>query len=57
MSHRDGVGKGVVRIILDQSNRPIGYWEGTYWYEGGKEIRNPTLTESIAFARLVASSN
>ncbi len=57
MPHRDGIGKGVVRIILDQSNRPIGYWEGTYWYEGGKEIRKPTLTESIAFARLVANNN
>ena len=57
MPHRDGVGKGVVRIILDDANRPIGYWEGTYWYEGSKEIRKPTFTESIAFARLVADSN
>ncbi len=57
MPHRDGVGKGVVRIILDDANRPIGYWEGTYWYEGNKEIRKPTFTESIAFARLVADSN
>jgi hypothetical protein len=57
MPHRDGVGKGVVRIILDNANRPIGYWEGTYWYEGSKEIRKPTFTESIAFARLVADSN
>jgi cell wall-associated NlpC family hydrolase len=57
MAHRDGVGKGVVRIILDDSNRPIGYWEGTYWYEGNKEIQKPTLTDSIAFARLVAGSN
>ncbi len=57
MPHRDGIGKGVVRIILDDANRPIGYWEGTYWYEGSKEIRKPTFTESIAFARLVADSN
>lgn len=57
MPHRDGVGKGVVRIILDEANRPIGYWEGTYWYEGSKEIRKPTFTESIAFARLVADDN
>lgn len=57
MPHRDGVGKGVVRIILDDANRPIGYWEGTYWYEGSKEIRKPTFTESIAFARLVADSS
>lgn len=57
MPHRDGVGKGVVRIILDQSDRAIGYWEGTYWFEGGKEIRKPTFTDSIAFARLVAGRN
>lgn len=57
MSHRDGIGKGVVRIILDPSNRPIGYWEGTYWYEGAKEIRKPTLTDSIAFARIVAGGD
>ncbi len=57
LPHRDGVGKGVVRIVLDDENRPIGYWEGTYWYEGNKEIRKPTLTDSIAFARLVADNN
>jgi len=54
MPHRDGIGKGVVRIIVDKSDKPIGYWEGTYWYAGKKEIRKPTFTESIAFARLVA---
>lgn len=57
MAHRDGLGKGVVRIILDDADRPIGYWEGTYWYEGKKEISKPTLTESIAFARLVAGGD
>lgn len=57
MPHRDGIGKGVVRILLDDTNRPIGYWEGTYWYEGNKDIRKPTLTNSIAFARMVADSN
>jgi cell wall-associated NlpC family hydrolase len=57
MPHRDGLGKGVVRIILDESDRPIGYWEGTYWYEGKKDIRKPTFTESIAFARLVSDGN
>jgi len=57
MAHRDGIGKGVVRIMLDESDRPIGYWEGTYWYEGKKEIRKPTFTESIAFARLVSGGD
>ncbi|PZM80820.1 MAG: hypothetical protein DKT66_16375 [Candidatus Melainabacteria bacterium] len=57
MPHRDGIGKGMVRIILDDDNQPIGYWEGTYWYEGNKDIRKPTLTDSIVFARMVADSN
>jgi cell wall-associated NlpC family hydrolase len=51
--HRDGVGKGRVRLILDDSNRPIGYWEGTFWGEGGKEIRKPTMTEKVLCVRLV----
>src|SRR5262249_29424634 len=53
---RDGVGKGVVRIILDERNRPIGYWEGTYWSEGDKPIRKPTMTDSVSFGRLVGLS-
>ncbi len=57
MAHRDGVGKGVVRIILDEQNHPIGYWEGTFSYQSNKEIRKPTFTDSIAFARLVADDN
>ena len=55
--HRDGVGKGCVRLILDQSNHPIGYWEGSYWNEGGKEIRHPTMTDHIGCARLMAEQN
>lgn len=57
MPHRDGIGKGTVRIILDEQNRPIGYWEGTYWYEGSKDILKPTFTESISFARVVNTEN
>jgi hypothetical protein len=49
---RDGVGKGVIRIILDKNDQPIGYWEGTFWNEGGKEIRKPTATTDVHFARL-----
>jgi hypothetical protein len=53
-SHRDGVGKGCIRIILNANDHPIGYWEGSYWGEGRKEIRKPTSTEKIYFARLVS---
>jgi cell wall-associated NlpC family hydrolase len=52
-SVRDGVGKGVVRIVVDDNDRPIGYWEGTYWGEGQKPLRHPSFTDSIAFARLI----
>jgi len=49
---RDGVGKGIVRIVLDESNKPIAYWEGTYWGEGQKTITKPTSSQIIYFARL-----
>lgn len=52
-THRNGLGKGDVRIILDSQGNAIGYWEGTYWGEGGKQIHHPTLTDEIGFARLV----
>jgi len=52
--HRDGVGKGMIRLILDPNNQVIGYWEGTYWGEGQKEIKHPSYTDAVAFARLVS---
>jgi hypothetical protein len=51
-NHRDGIGRGTVRLLLNDSGRPIGYWEGTYWGEGNKEIKKPSYTSDIAFARL-----
>jgi hypothetical protein len=51
--HRNGVGKGTVRLVLDPADNIIGYWEGTYWGEGGREITHPTYTDMIGLARLV----
>jgi cell wall-associated NlpC family hydrolase len=55
-SDRDGLGKGEVRVIVDENDRPIGYWEGTYWGEGHKDINHPSMTDSIAFGRLIPFS-
>lgn len=55
--HRDGLGEGFVRIIVDTDNHPIGYWEGTYWNEGDKPIKGPSYTPTIGFARLVSLRN
>ncbi|HEY9731538.1 MAG TPA: hypothetical protein V6C89_06480 [Drouetiella sp.] len=55
--HRDGLGKGYVRIVVDNDNDPIGYWEGTYWNEGDKPINGPSYTPVIGFARLVSTQN
>jgi hypothetical protein len=51
-SHRDGLGIGYVRLVLDQQDRAIGYWEGTYWGEGGKALTKPSLSNLIAYGRL-----
>jgi hypothetical protein len=51
--HRNGLGKGRVRILLSETGTPIGYWEGTYWGEGGKDITHPTLSNEIGFGRLM----
>jgi hypothetical protein len=52
-SRRDGVGKGTIRLVLDSSNKPIAYWEGTYWGEGEKSITKPTNSNIIYFARII----
>lgn len=54
---RDGLGKGVIRLLLDADNKPIGYWEGTYSAERKKQISEPTLSNNIGFGRLVDTSN
>ncbi len=52
--HRNGLGIGTVRIILSKSNEPIGYWAGTYWGEGDKPVKGPTLDTMVRFARMTS---
>lgn len=52
--HRNGVGVGCIRIILSDTNEPIGYWAGTYWGEGQKPVRKPTYSKLVRFARMVS---
>ena len=52
-SHRDGLGKGVIRLVVNEEDRAIGYWEGSYWGEGQKNITRPKLTDIIGFGRIV----
>ncbi len=55
--HRDGLGEGYIRIIVDADYNPIGYWEGTYWNEGNKPISGPSFSPVIGFARLAKPDN
>jgi hypothetical protein len=50
---RDGLGFGVIRLLLDEHDQPVGYWEGTWWGEGQTPIRRPTRSALLGFARLV----
>jgi hypothetical protein len=50
--HRDGLGMGTVRLIVDDNDNVIGYWEGTYSNESQVAIHHPTYSDLIAFARL-----
>lgn len=52
-THRNGLGKGYIRLVLDDDGRAIGYWEGYYWGEGGKDITHPKFSKLVSFARLV----
>jgi hypothetical protein len=52
-SHRDGVGMGVIRLVVDEQGNPIGYWEGTFWGEGNKAITKPRYADMIRMARLL----
>jgi hypothetical protein len=53
---RDGLGFGNIRLWLDEHDQPIGYWEGTWWGEGGKEIRGPSRHGVLGFGRVVEDS-
>ncbi len=52
-AYRNGLGKGVIRLIVDNRGQVIGYWAGVYWGEGDSEITHPTYTDLIGLARLV----
>jgi hypothetical protein len=52
-SQRDGLGKGVVRVIVDSNETPIGYMEGTFSNEEKRAIIEPTMGAEISMARLV----
>lgn len=52
-THRDGLGKGYIKLILDEADNVIGYWEGTYSGEKQKKIKSPTFCKSIYFGRIV----
>ncbi|MBX9722390.1 MAG: hypothetical protein K2X81_13395, partial [Candidatus Obscuribacterales bacterium] len=52
--HRNGLGMGIVRIMLSKTNEPIGYWAGTYWGEGDKPVKGPTLDTMVRFARMTS---
>lgn len=53
---RDGLGKGTIRLILDDDDKVVGYWEGPYSEARHKPIVRPTYTNVLGFARLVDSS-
>ena len=55
--YRDGIGKGMIRLILDDQNNIIGFWEGTFSHEKNKAINKPTFTNKIAFARLISNKD
>jgi hypothetical protein len=39
--------------MLSSENKPIGFWAGTYWGEGNKQIKGPTMSDSVRFARMI----
>jgi hypothetical protein len=49
---RDGLGKGMIRLILDEAEHVVGYWEGPYSEVRRKPIVRPTYTQTIGFGRL-----
>lgn len=52
--HRDGLGEGTIRLILGENDKVIGYWEGSYWGEGQKDVKKPSLSNIIGMARMVS---
>lgn len=52
-TERNGLGFGNIKLWLDGHDRVIGYWEGTWWGEGQKEIRRPSHGLALGFGRVV----
>lgn len=55
-SVRDGLGKGMIRLILDEDGHVAGYWEGLYSEARRKPIVRPTYTKTIGFGRILSFS-
>jgi len=51
--HRDGLGKGYIRLVLDSGGAPVRYWEGLYQGDVKKEIKAPSISADIHFGRLI----
>jgi len=56
-SSRDGIGKGMIRLILDDNNNIIGFWEGSFSHERDQSIEGPTYTDKVGLARLISLSH
>jgi cell wall-associated NlpC family hydrolase len=54
LNHRDGLGKGYIRLVIAEDSRVIGYWEGSYWGEGHKDITKPSYSDEVHFGRLTS---
>lgn len=52
-TERNGLGFGNIKLWLDEHDKVIGYWEGTWWGEGKKEIRRPSHGLALGFGRVV----
>ncbi len=51
-TERNGLGYGNIKLWLDEHDKVIGYWEGTWWGEGKKEITRPSHGIALGFGRV-----
>jgi hypothetical protein len=52
---RDGLGEGVVRLVVDAENKVTGYWEG-YLSASNRAITQPSMSPHVSFGRLVPTA-
>jgi hypothetical protein len=57
LKHRDGLGEGYVRLVLDGDGRPVERWEGTYSEGKRRDITHPSPSPIISFGRVVGKEN